>query len=125
MSKIARVRLNVAVLDETGQPLVQARFDNPPLQFVPGTPEGQWQPLSLAASVFTALTVPTGAKAVLLDLGQAVSLTLKGLTGDTGIVLCAATAPLGVPVVLPLGTAPSIGILNGLGSTQVIQALWL
>ncbi len=68
---------------------------------------------TISNAVFQALTVPTGAKAVRIQVGAAVSLTLKGVTGDTGITIAPASAPAGIDITLPLGATPSIGILNG------------
>ena len=73
---------------------------------------------------FTALTVPTGAQAVIIrPLTGAFTFTLKGVTGDTGIVLgVASTLPI-LPWVLPLGTTPSIGITcTGAGT---VEAIWI
>jgi hypothetical protein len=81
--------------------------------------------VSLTGSAFTALTVPTGAKAVRIWLpATAVSLTLKGVTGDTGIAITPSSNFLGLPVTLPLGSSPSIGILNG-GSTLSVRVQFL
>jgi len=76
------------------------------------------------ANGFTALTVPTGSQAVWIrPLTGAFTFTLKGVTGDTGIVIgVASTLPI-LPCVLPLGTTPSIGITcTGAGTVEVI---WL
>ena len=82
------------------------------------------QKVTLTASVFTALTVPSGAKSVIIKVGSATSLTIKGITGDQGIPIAPASNPLGLPVVLPLGASPSIGILNGLGSDQSVEVIF-
>ena len=87
---------------------------------------GVRETVTLTASVFTALTVPTGAKAVVLILGSSTSLTLKGVTGDgTGIAITPPSNPTGLDAILPLGASPSIGILNGLASDQSIEVVWL
>lgn len=86
---------------------------------------GTRQQVTLTASAFTALSPPSGSKAVVLILGTATSLTLKGLTSDTGVKLTPASAALGIDVIIPLGTSPSIGIANGLGSDQIIEAIFL
>jgi hypothetical protein len=81
--------------------------------------------VSLAGSGFTALAVPTGAKAVRIWLpATAVSLTLKGITGDTGIAITPSSNALALPVTLPLASAPSIGILNG-GATLSVRVQFL
>lgn len=84
----------------------------------------QRQQVVLAGSVFTALTVPSGAKTVEIRVGSAVSLTLKGVTGDAGIAITPATNPTGCPVILPLGATPSIGILNGSASPQTVEVIF-
>lgn len=81
--------------------------------------------ISINASTFQALTVPTGAKALIIELGSAVSITLKGVTGDTGVKLTPASDPLGLPAIIPLGASPSIGILNGDASAVSIPLIWL
>lgn len=87
---------------------------------------GKFEQVSLTGSAFTALTVPTGAKGILIDLKNAVSLTLKGVTGDgTGIALEPSTNATGLPLLMPLGTSPSIGILNGSASAQLIDVYWV
>ncbi len=80
--------------------------------------------ISLTGSAFTALTVPTGAKSVEIRVGSAISLTLKGVTGDTGITIAPASNPISAPVFLPLGASPSVGILNGSASAQTIETIW-
>lgn len=66
-----------------------------------------------AINGFQAFTVPTGATAVLIIpvAGNAQTLTLKGVTGDTGIALHITN-----PTVVALGSTPSIGLTTG-GST--------
>jgi len=81
--------------------------------------------VTVAASTFTALSPPTGAKAVLIDMGSALSLTLKGVTGDTGIAIMPSSSPTPVPVLLPLGTSPSIGITSAYGSGQAVTVWWI
>jgi len=90
-----------------------------------GLPNGQRQPISLTASAFTSITVPSGVNAVMLVLGAAFNLVLKGITGDTGINLVPTTNPLGIDVFLPLGASPSLGILNNHTSAQTIEVIFL
>lgn len=78
--------------------------------------------VSLTGSAFTALTAPSGAKHVIILPGTAVSLTLKGVTGDTGVALTPASSPTGAPISLPV-SSPSIGIYNG-GSTASVEVFW-
>lgn len=78
----------------------------------------QQQSITLTASIFTAITVPSGAKAVLIT-GLTGTATLKGVTGDTGILL-----GTNCPILIPLGTSPSLGITETSGSNQTIQVFW-
>ena len=81
----------------------------------------QQQQISLTASAFTAITVPSGARAVIIDMLSADGIKLKGLTGDQGISLDSV-----VPIVLPLsgdGTV-TIGIQNLETTAQTIRVFW-
>lgn len=75
----------------------------------------QQQTFTITASTFNAITVPSGAKAILISAVTG-GATLKGVTGDTGIKL-----GTNCPTLIPLGTTPSIGILDTSGSTQTVQ----
>lgn len=78
----------------------------------------QQQTVTLTASSFTAITVPTGAKALLISALTGAA-TLKGVTGDTGIAL-----GINCPTLIPLGTTPSIGITDTSGSNQSVALYW-
>lgn len=93
----------------------------------PGTtPNGQRLPVTLAGGAFTALTVPSGAKAIAIILGGATSLVLKGVTGDTGVPIAPASNPItAFDLIMPLGAAPSIGILNNNTSSQTVEVIFL
>lgn len=87
---------------------------------------GKRETVTISASAFTALSPPSGAKAVLLILGSATGLTLKGVTGDaTGITLTPSTNPLGIDAFLPLGATPSLGLASSNTADQDIEVLWL
>lgn len=62
------------------------------------------------SGIFNAITVPTGATAVLIipPSGNAQTITLKGVTGDTGVPLSKT-----MPSAIALGSSPSLGILTG------------
>lgn len=74
----------------------------------------------LTINGFQALTVPTGATAVLIipPSANTNALTLKGVSGDTGILISKTQ-----PTLVTLGTAPSIGILTAASTT--INFVWL
>lgn len=63
---------------------------------------------SFAAATFAAIVVPTGATAVLIipPVANAGTITLKGVTGDTGVLLNKTK-----PTVLALDTTPTLGLL--------------
>ena len=81
--------------------------------------------VSLTGSAFTALSPPTSAKAVLIYLESGVSITTKGVTGDTGTTVAPASGPIRAPVLLPLGASPSLGLTNGNASAQSVTCIWL
>lgn len=86
---------------------------------------GKRETLVLTASIFTALTVPTGAKLLIIILNGATSITLKGITGDTGLTIAPSASPItGLDAVIPLGATPSIGLLNGVASDQNVELIW-
>ncbi len=120
MSTLAALTLSLDVRD--GPALVLSSHQGVH-SWVPGALKRE--SVSLTASAFTALSPPTGATAVLIELPtSAVSLTLKGATGDTGIALTPASAALGLPVLLPLSSS-AVGILNGGSSAVVVTVAWL
>ncbi len=96
-----------------------------PIRFVPGNLLPKRERVSLTGSTFTALSPPSGAQFVLVDLGTSVSLTVKGVTGDTGSTCAPTSAPVGGLILLSLGTAPSIGLTNGSATAQVVTVIWL
>jgi hypothetical protein len=82
--------------------------------------------ISLTGSAFTALEPPTNAKKVRIILpASAVSLSLKGVTGDTGTTLSPSSNFVGGTVELTLGASPSIGILNGSATARVVTVIWI
>lgn len=96
-----------------------------PKRFGPGvTPNGKRETVSLPGSTYTALTVPSGAKHLYIILGTAVSLTIKGASGDTGIPILPSSNPTGADLSTPLGASPTPGILNGSASTQTVEVIW-
>ena len=124
MSSFAKVDVSFEVKNSE---FVRTLSDKRAIRFSPGTnlPDGKREAVSLVgSSTFTALSPPSGAKAVMIFVESNVSLTLKGVTGDGGIAITPSSNVVGVPVVLPLGSSPTLGILNA-GSTVVIQVIWL
>jgi len=122
MSVIATLDYRLQTLSPQGVGIAQSNTS----RWAPGAGQGGWRvTVTLTASSFNAFSVPTGAKAIAIILGSATSLTLKGITGDTGIALTPASNPTGMDLLMPLGASPSIGILNGLASDQTIEIIWL
>jgi hypothetical protein len=64
---------------------------------------------------FTNISIPRGAKAILIDIGSYTGLKLKGVTADTGISLDSTC-----PILLPLSDDPvttTLGLRNDLASS--------
>lgn len=77
----------------------------------------QTQVLTLTANAFNAITVPSGAKAILIDTTTSQrGMILKGATNDNGISLDTA-----VPTLIPItaDTSATVGIKNLGGATTV------
>ena len=79
---------------------------------------------TMTAGAFNAITVPPGTPELLVIVPpstNALAMTLKGVTGDTGILL----AP-GDPSVVSLATTiTSIGLTIGAGSDFTVALGWL
>lgn len=121
MAQRAELRLSLDLYDTYGN-LVAG---SPPLDIrvTPASGLPKTEVISLTGSAFTALSPPSGALGVLIIPESAVSLSLKNVTGDaTGIVTVPATAN-GIPILLPLGTAPGLGFLNN-GATATVKVIW-
>lgn len=124
MASLATVKLTLQVVDATG---ILLDRDLLPVSFAPGAGiSGQMQAVTLTNGAFTALTVPTGAKLLIIELlPAAVSLVLKGVTGDTGINLTPASNFPGIPLLIPLGASPSIGLLNNATASVTVNVVWV
>jgi hypothetical protein len=121
MAAIVEVALRVSILDEDGV----NNFERT-TRFPPGSGgSGKREPVTLSVG-WNAFTVPGGAKAlIIIPASTAASLTLKGASGDaTGVAIVPASNPTGQPLLVSLGTSPTIGILNG-GSATTAQLIWL
>lgn len=103
-------------------------MEQPPVKFGLGVPNQQApvdQEFSIPASTFQALSPPAGARLLLIRT-SAPSLTLKGVTGDTGIALTPAANVLPIDIAIPLGATPSVGIANGSATTAAtVRCAWL
>jgi hypothetical protein len=129
MSSFCTIKLDINVKDSE---FITTMGDKSATRFSPPTTltNGKRESISLAGSAFTALSPPTNASCLIIPFDKApndsvVSLTLKSITGDNGIPIVPATNLKKIPLVLPLGATPSIGILNGSASVQVIEILWI
>ena len=122
MSLLASLRLIVEVVGEDG---VETAWAPEPTRFTPASLLPKREVVSLTGSAFTALSPPSGAKAAIIDVGTSVSLTLKGLTGDSGTTVAPASSPIGLPLVVPLGATPSIGFANGSSTEQTVTVWWV
>ena len=91
---------------------------------------GERNTYPIAVSAFTAFTFRTGARGVIVRLVSGAGdclLTLKGVTGDGGIVLkLAATTTLPtLPVVTPVASTATIGITSATGvAAGVAEVIW-
>lgn len=82
---------------------------------------GKRETVTLSAA-FTALSPPTGAVAVAIRwISGTGNITLKGVTGDTGVDLGVLDGDSPV-IILPL-SSPSIGLLSDASGT--VEVLWL
>lgn len=81
----------------------------------------QTQTITATANSFTNITVPTNAKAILIDVGDSRSLALKGVTGDKGISLDST-----VPVLMPLSRdiSTTLGITSRSASDQNLRVFF-
>jgi hypothetical protein len=86
---------------------------------------GDRREYTIASATFQALVIPTGADYLVIFPRTATSLILKGVTGDTGVPITKASSPDGGPIVLSLGPAPSVGILNNGASSVTIEVIAL
>lgn len=123
MSALAELLTSLKVYDSTGQPL---SVGPAVVRFTPGLGVGKRETVSLTGSAFTALTAPTGSKLVIILLpATATSCSLKSVTGDgTGLSIAPASNGLGLPLILPLGATPTLGVYNG-GSTVACDVVWV
>lgn len=115
-TEYSKVELRAQVTDETNNLQDTGLFSN---YFTTGV--RQSQVISATASTFTALTIPTGAKAILIDPTNLSSVKLKGVTGDTGISLDSQ-----VPVLIPISDDnTTIGFQNMDSSAKSIRVYYL
>lgn len=121
MTTGARILARVVVTDDADGQVVMAEDIAATISNVVGH-SGKRETVSLTAS-FNALSPPSGSAALFLHrVSGNVTLTLKGVTGDTGIVLQSGTLGT-IPMLIPLGTSPSIGILSDGSAT--VECIWL
>ena len=108
---LCEVYIRCAVTDASGT----REWSQPPVKF--GLGVGAYevvQDVTLTASVDTTVTVPTGARAVLIRPALAASLSIKGATSDGNLLtVTPATNPLGSDIFLTLGASPVLVLHNG------------
>lgn len=121
MAAIAELNVSLVLTGTEGS--LQLVHEPPPFRWSPLV--GKRESVSLTGGVFTALSPPANSKAVIIVLPiTAAALSLKSVTGDGGIALVPVSNFIGLPIVLPLGATPSIGLLNA-GATCAIDVIWL
>jgi hypothetical protein len=120
---LAKLRIQLSVTGDEGQGLILN--DDQTVSWAATVVKRETVSLT-GSSTFTALSPPSGSKAVFIcPPSGTTSLTLKGVTGDgTGITIVPASTPILAPLFITLGASPSIGILNG-GSTVSVVVIWL
>lgn len=121
MAASATVTISIAV---TGLPAGSEAIA--PAAITSATAVGQIQTVNLTSSTFFALTVPSIPNAptgvlIIPPSGNAVTLTLKGVTGDTGIAL----SLTGWNYVSLAGAGGALGILPGAGAVNGVQLVWI
>jgi hypothetical protein len=138
MSALCEVKVAVTVIDSGGVVIDRTLL---PVRFTPGAGlTGSHQSLTLVPGN-NVIQIPTGSIAMLLELPPTIpnptvppipplpnippELTLKGSAGDVGILITPhqppippavsppGTNPAGCPLLLPLGTSPTIVIFVG------------
>lgn len=123
MASMVEIYLRANVTTENG---LAINMETPPVRFGSAAGLPKQEVVSLTGSAFTALSPPTGSKALIIRPGLATSLTLKGITGDSAsLTIAPAANPLGGDMLFYLGAAPVLGILNGSVSAQSVTLLWL
>jgi hypothetical protein len=122
MASMVEVALRVVVSDPNSTVAINREL--PPVRFTCASGLPKQEVVSLTGAASTALSPPSGAQAVVIELGSATSITLKGVSGDTGITCAPASNPLGGDLFLWLGAAPAITLTNG-GVTVSVPVLWL
>jgi hypothetical protein len=122
MSAIADLELALTVRGADGS--IQAAYLPSALRWSPTILKRE--SVSFTAATFVALSPPTGAVLLVLVLTGTPTgaITLKGITGDAGIPIAPATLSKGLPLVLPLGTSPALGVLNA-GATVAADLYWV
>lgn len=114
-TEYSKVELRASVNDETATLQDTGTISK---YFVRGA--RQQQAVSLTASAFTALTVPTGAKAMLVETTSLDGVKLKGVTGDTGISVDSTT-----PILVPVSDDnTTIGFQNMNSTASQIRVYW-
>jgi hypothetical protein len=114
------VNLRIQASDSTGP---TDHYEPGPIRFPRGA-IGR-EVVTLPEATFTALDPPDGAKAVLIEVGDALSLSLKSVTGDAATnTIAPAANPTGVPYLSPLGATPTLGILNSYTEDQEVVVWW-
>lgn len=119
MASLGELQYSIRIRDSQSTP-VDRRLQ---MRFNPLPPNGVTQIVTLTANAFTALSVPAGAQMMVLFLraAAAVSLTLKGVTGDLGSPLVGAT-PARFDAQIPI-SGTTYGIANGAAVNQTIEVL--
>ena len=118
MTQSGQLQLTISVLDDHSRQVGPV----PVIQSWSPTQQNR-SVVSLTATDWTQLTIPTGTTLLLLLLGAAFNLRLnfeEGPTASDGIPLAATDSGLGLPAVIPLGDSPVVWVYNGEDDAQEI-----
>ena len=123
MPGIATLRIELEVTSEDGE---TSQSFSRTVRFSPVQDGGSREVVTLPTNTFTPLTVPPGARAVcLIPTDLVARLYLKGVSADEGTSISPLENPINGPMILFLGVAPSIGILNQCLDNATVTVIWL
>lgn len=104
---------------------VSASLIEGPVVFSITTPAIQVNSLTFGSATFISTTGPTGATTclVLPPTNNLIGLTLKGITGDTGIALNPA-GPISAFLTFPSNTTPTVGLTSAAAINGTVTLIW-
>lgn len=123
MAYQATLVYSLTVTDPNGTPI---NVGPKTVHWTPGTGgPGVLQEVTILASTTTSLSVPSGAKFLLIQWGSTVGVTLKGNAADVGLPLLPSSLALGLDTLTPVSGISTVVLLSSYASPQLVSALWL